>query len=349
MALANVQLTNTFDEWRTRTNELIVQGESVIIGTAAAFTQANVANTRAIAAFTKANTTTFTSNLAIVVAESTNAALRITQTGTAAALLVEDSSSTDSTPFVIDASGNVGIGLTSPTSPLHVIGAANITASLMLAGTDMITRLNNVGQGANAFTTNYSASVGLGANNYAVSASLGANAYAQAVGTAGNNYAALVGTAANGIAIAAFAQANSARTVTADVGDAVRYVMFSNGTSGVASSLNVATAFTFNPYSGTVGATNFNSTSDINLKYDIEKIENALDIISSIDGIKFKWKSNDQKSIGVIAQNVEKFLPELVNEVDGLKSVNYDGIIGVLIESVKSLKEEIERLKEKQK
>lgn len=347
MALANVQLTNTFDEWRTRTNELIVQGETLVINGTAAFDQANVANTRSISAFAKANTTTFTSNLAIVVAENTNAAFRITQTGTAAALLVQDSSDPDSTPLVVDASGNLGIGLTTPTSTLHVVGTANITTSLMLAGTDMITRLSDVGLGANNYAVNFATAIGAATNNYTASAVAGANAYAETVGTAGNNYAKVVGTAANTIAINAFNQANSARSITSDTVDATRYVMFGNGTSGVASSLNVTPSFTFNPYSGTLGATNFNSTSDANLKYDIEKIEDALDIISSIDGIRFKWKNNGQKSIGVVAQNIEIHLPELVNEVDGVKSVNYDGIIGVLIESVKTLKEEIESLKKK--
>jgi hypothetical protein len=61
----------------------------------------------------------------ISVADNTNAALRITQTGTAPAIRVEDSANPDSTPFIVDATGNVGIGTASPTRSLSVLTTAN--------------------------------------------------------------------------------------------------------------------------------------------------------------------------------------------------------------------------------
>lgn len=97
---------------------------------------------------------------------------------------------------------------------------------------------------------------------------------------------------------------------------------------------------------GTVTATDFNSTSDINLKKDISEIENPLDLVEKLHGVKFTWKSDDRKTIGVIAQELEEVLPELVSNTD-IKTVNYDGLIGVLIEAVKELKAEIEELKTK--
>jgi len=107
----------------------------------------------------------------------------------------------------------------------------------------------------------------------------------------------------------------------------------SNMTAGVST-------FTF------VNATDFNSTSDINLKNNIKKIENPIDKIVKIDGVDFNWKMNGNKSSGVIAQNVEEVLPQLIHEnSDGFKSVNYNGLIGVLIEAVKELKKEIDELK----
>lgn len=72
------------------------------------------------------STLTLTGNQVISVTDNTNAALRITQTGTGNALLVEDSANPDSTPFVIDASGNVGIGNTTPTAKLEVTGTAKL-------------------------------------------------------------------------------------------------------------------------------------------------------------------------------------------------------------------------------
>ena len=98
--------------------------------------------------------------------------------------------------------------------------------------------------------------------------------------------------------------------------------------------------------SGSFTGVNFNSTSDIRLKKDIEVITSATELLNDINGVKFTWKDNDRKCAGVIAQEVEKVLPELVNTADdGVKSVNYDGLVGVLIESVKELKAEIEELK----
>ena len=99
--------------------------------------------------------------------------------------------------------------------------------------------------------------------------------------------------------------------------------------------------------SGIITAANFNSSSDINLKKDISSLENALDKVCKLSGVEFSWKSTDEKSIGVIAQDVEKILPELVNSDDQYKSVNYNGLIGVLIEAVKELRNEIDELKNK--
>ena len=95
-----------------------------------------------------------------------------------------------------------------------------------------------------------------------------------------------------------------------------------------------------------------NSTSDINLKKDIAPVENALDKICKINGVEFEWKNTNQKSIGVIAQEIESILPELVtnmidNNENEIKTVNYNGLIGVLIEAVKELKNDIDELKNK--
>ena len=87
-----------------------------------------------------------------------------------------------------------------------------------------------------------------------------------------------------------------------------------------------------------------NSTSDINLKKDIEVVTSATEILNQLRGVKFTWKQNDEKSLGVIAQEVEAILPELVKGEEGDKSVNYSGLIGVLIESVKELSARVEEL-----
>jgi hypothetical protein len=96
----------------------------------------------------------------------------------------------------------------------------------------------------------------------------------------------------------------------------------------------------------TITAADINSTSDLNLKTNVNTIEKSLDLVNSIRGVSFNWKETGKSSYGVIAQEIEKVLPELVNNGEN-KSVNYNGLIGVLIEAVKDLTEEVEQLKSK--
>ena len=95
---------------------------------------------------------------------------------------------------------------------------------------------------------------------------------------------------------------------------------------------------------GTITATDFNSTSDINLKENIKTVENSLDTLTQLRGVSFDWKETGRSSYGVIAQELEEILPDLVKNGE-VKSVNYNGLIGVLIEAVKELSEELKELK----
>ena len=114
-----------------------------------------------------------------------------------------------------------------------------------------------------------------------------------------------------------------------------------DGTQAAAFALLAGATFT-----GDVSAPNFNSTSDAQLKENIETITSALDKVDSIRGVTFDWKDTGKSSMGVIAQEVEPIAPEVVSEIDGYKAVNYDGLIGLLIESIKELKQEISDLKQ---
>jgi hypothetical protein len=96
--------------------------------------------------------------------------------------------------------------------------------------------------------------------------------------------------------------------------------------------------------------TAYGSTSDISLKENIEPIENALDKVSEIGGYTFNYIDTPEKGRvpGVIAQELEKVLPEAVYETDeGYKAVRYDNTIALLIEAIKELKQEVDSLKNK--
>jgi hypothetical protein len=100
---------------------------------------------------------------------------------------------------------------------------------------------------------------------------------------------------------------------------------------------------------GTVTAPTFNTTSDIRLKDNIRTFESAMDVVSQLRGVRFAWKETGVETVGLIAQEVEKVLPELIgtNADTGLKSVSYANMVAVLIEAVKELKAEIEELKKR--
>jgi hypothetical protein len=97
---------------------------------------------------------------------------------------------------------------------------------------------------------------------------------------------------------------------------------------------------------GSINATDFNSTSDIKLKDNINTINNGLEIVTSIDPVSFNWKDSGKKSYGVVAQDIEKLLPEVVSG-DDTKHVSYIQLIAFLIAAVKELNDKIEELKNK--
>jgi hypothetical protein len=100
--------------------------------------------------------------------------------------------------------------------------------------------------------------------------------------------------------------------------------------------------------SGVVTATDFNSASDLSLKTNIQSISNPIDKILQINGVTFNWRENNKPSVGIIAQEIEKVFPELVNG-ENPKTVNYNGLIGLLIEAIKEQQTEINNLKDKLK
>ena len=87
--------------------------------------------------------------------------------------------------------------------------------------------------------------------------------------------------------------------------------------------------------------------SDIRLKENIVPLENAIEKVSSINSIYFnnKGESEEMREVGVIAQEVEKVLPEVVSEnAEGYKSVDYTKLTPLLIEAVKEQQKVIEAL-----
>ena len=94
-----------------------------------------------------------------------------------------------------------------------------------------------------------------------------------------------------------------------------------------------------------VATGNVSASSDIRLKSEIELIDDALSKIKEVRGVTFKRMGQRERNAGVIAQEVETVLPEVVKtDEDGFKSVCYGNMVGLLIEAVKELSERIEEL-----
>jgi len=90
------------------------------------------------------------------------------------------------------------------------------------------------------------------------------------------------------------------------------------------------------------------------LKENVVVISDALKKLELIRGVAFDWiekpliHSNTGHDVGVIAQEIEKILPEIVEtRANGYKAVKYDKIVALLIEAIKDLKKEIDILKNK--
>lgn len=141
------------------------------------------------------------------------------------------------------------------------------------------------------------------------------------------------------------AEASNGAGITID-GSSANLIYLSTGDKWAFNkSLNVDGEITA---TGNVTSPFFYSESDAVLKEDIEPITNPLKKILKLAGVTFTWKKSKQSGLGVIAQEVEKIVPEIVStNLNGHKTVSYDSLVPILIEAVKEQQKQIEYLKKK--
>jgi hypothetical protein len=89
-------------------------------------------------------------------------------------------------------------------------------------------------------------------------------------------------------------------------------------------------------FPGAVTAASFTPVSSIVHKTNVKTYENALETVKKLRGVSFNWKESGKPSVGLIAEEVDKVIPEVVahNDKDAT-GVNYDSLVGVLVEAVK--------------
>jgi hypothetical protein len=138
--------------------------------------------------------------------------------------------------------------------------------------------------------------------------------------------------------------------------------LYNNGSTWVASSLitnngtgvGIGTAPSSSymlEIAGKIKTTGINEISDERLKREITPIKNALGKVMQMQGMQYYWKSkdypqlnlDDNKQIGLIAQQVEKVVPEVVQtDKEGYKAVEYSKLIALLVEAIKQQEHKID-------
>lgn len=137
----------------------------------------------------------------------------------------------------------------------------------------------------------------------------------------------------------------SGNNATLNMSDLNGYIALSNGYGAIRMYCDNLGNWTA---TGNINAVNFNSTSDATLKTNVETLTGSLDAVKALRGVSFDWVENGNSEVGVIAQEVEAVIPELVSTNDkGIKSVKYGNVVAVLIEAIKEQQAQIDELKSK--
>jgi hypothetical protein len=153
---------------------------------------------------------------------------------------------------------------------------------------------------------------------------------------------AITGFATTANSLSQFASTTSAQLaslISDETGSGSLVFSVSPAFTGTATAVDIAAT-------GNITAPNLYAYSDESLKTDITQINNAIEKVKALNGVYFTWKNNQQRSMGLIAQQVEPIEPVVVGTTpEGFKSVNYSSLIGLLIEAIKEQQIQIDNLK----
>lgn len=257
--------------------------------------------------------------------------------------------------FKVAHTGELGIGTTSPASAVHINASQGHKGVMVIdTGTGMGVHLeanhptvnfNNYWDGSTVrnIGAGHSAEMKMSPTTGALSFTRGGNAAAGAVATINprmviqsdgivrintSNTWAMLTIESSGVPV----------TIRHTGATAGRYWKFGPDTSAnnfrIYSEANVGRYITY-------GGTTWTSSSDERLKTDIETLPDALDKITALRGVSYRWRDETDKTthLGVIAQDVQKVYPELVSTGDkGYLGVAYEGLIAPLLQAINELK-----------
>jgi hypothetical protein len=262
-------------------------------------------------------------------------------------------------PSVISTS-SIGIGTSSPRFPLHVIG------DTFVYGTITSSNLNVIGDTVimNTYTSNTEKMV---INNAGTGPALDViqTGFEPIARFLDDEDIALIITDGSYVGIGTAVPLAKTHIYHEGTGDILRvddqsspdgtpFIIAQNGNVGVGTNnplynLHVeGNAYAKEVDTNVLFTSSVSETSDVRYKKDIQQIADPLSTIQSLRGVTFTWCADERRDIGMIAQEVECVLPELVSQrYDGTKSIAYSHIVGLLIEAVKEQQRTIDDLKNK--
>ena len=256
--------------------------------------------------------------------------------------------------------GNVGIGTTNPRTKLNVSGSSadgggvlTLENSTTATGSaDYVGKIqfygNDSGTGASGIRASIDANI-QGYNGetdlvFSTAPASGVNAEAMRITSVGDVF---VGKSSGGLSNVGMAfRASNVFRVTRDGGAPVQF-------NRIGSNGSIVTFYretiVVGSISVTTSATAYNTSSDYRLKEDLQDFA-GLDIISKIPVYDFKWKTDESRSYGVMAHELQEILPDAVSgekDAEEMQGVDYSKIVPLLIKSIQELTAKVERLEEK--
>ena len=238
------------------------------------------------------------------------------------------------------------------TSPTIATNSASSTATIFNTN---VTTLNMGGSattialGVNGGTTTLKGTLsfagsGSGTVKFQAASAAGSATYTWPSADAASSGFALV---SNGSGTLSWAAAGA--TLADDTSSTTLYpVLATTATGSLTAGKTTASKFTFNASTGTLTVTNITESSSITLKENVNPINNALDAILKLVGVTYDRRDGSSKGeAGLIAEEVNKIIPNIVSKdkAGNPEGIHYSKLTAYLVESIKSLKDEIDQLK----
>ncbi len=249
------------------------------------------------------------------------------------------------TRFFISTVGNVGLGTSSPTAKLNLVGGGIRIFHGFSNNSTTRPPLNTLTIG------NYEIR-GVGGGGGSVQSDGGDDGFLRLSAGGGNSAA-----AQSSIDLSGYSNvADMLNNIVMRTAGAERLRIDNTGNVGIGTTTPTVRL----QVAGDIIANSIAGSSDARFKTNIIPIENPLQKVMQLRGVTFDWKTKDfpnrtfseKRSLGFIAQEVEKVIPEVVqteNSTEGFKSVQYDKVVALLVEAIKEQQQQIEQLQQKVK